>query len=965
MPDSSPVRRDAAYRDTLLLPRTPFPMRAGLPRREPGWLERWEKIRLHERQREAARGLPLFVLHDGPPYANGHLHIGHALNKILKDIVYRSQMMLGRDARYVPGWDCHGLPIEWKVEEGFRAKGRSKEEVPVGELRAACRAFAERWIAVQREEFLRLGIGGDWRNPYTTMAPAAEAAIAREFHRFVMNGSLYRGSKPVMWSPVENTALAEAEIEYHDRESSTVTVAFPVLRAPSPLLAGSSILIWTTTPWTVPSNRAVAWSPDIAYGVYRIRKAPEGNWARPGDRVVLADRLAEGVFAEARVEAWEREGDAGALEGVLCAHPLRGAAGADGFWDHDVPVLEAGFVTDDAGTGFVHVAPSHGADDFELAAAKGLELTHNVDADGRFAGHVPGLAGKAIYRPDGREADANPAVADALLGAGTLFARGRVRHAYPHSWRSKAPLIFRNTPQWFIEMDRPLDDGLDGDGRSIRERALRSVDERVRWVPAAGGRRLRNMIETRPDWVVSRQRAWGVPLACFRSRRTGELLRDAAVNARIVAAFGREGADAWFAAGAAARFLGPDRDPGEWEKIDDILDVWFESGSTHAFALADRDAALWPAALYLEGTDQHRGWFHSSLLQGCGTRGRAPYEAVVTHGFLLDENGEKMSKSKGNIVAPQEVIRDYGADILRLWVASSDYSQDLRIGPGILKSNADTYRRLRNSLRFLLGNLAGWQESERVGRESMPGLERWVLHRLAELDERLRQSYEDFAFQPAFSRLFNFCTNDLSSFYFDVRKDTLYCAAPDSPERRACRTVLDELFRRIVRWIAPLLCFTAEEAWSMRQDEASEDSVHLQRFLDTPGSWKDPALAADMDRLRTARRVVTGAIEEARRTGGMGGALEAAPEVHVADPDLAALLRRSAFADLCIVSAVAVEVGEGPADAFRIAEIPGVAVRIQPAPGTRCDRCWRVLPETEAGLCRRCAAALANLPPRS
>ena len=957
---SPPPAKVSGYRETLFLPRTEFPMRAGLPRREPEWLARWEHMDLHRLQRESSAGRKLFVLHDGPPYANGNLHIGHALNKILKDMVYRSQQMLGCDARYVPGWDCHGLPIEWKVEEEYKAKGRAKEEVPVAELRSACRDFAEHWIGVQREEFLRLGVGGDWSDPYTTMAHEAEAAIAREFHTFVMNGSLYRGSKPVMWSAVEQTALAEAEIEYYDRTSPTITVGFPIVSAGSPILEGATVLIWTTTPWTIPSNRAIAWLRDIEYGVYRVVDAPEDNWAKPGDRVALADNLAAAVFAEARVESYEREGDAVGLGESVCAHPLRGAEGADGFWDYDIPLHEARFVTEDAGTGFVHVAPSHGAEDYELAVAKGITLTHNVDADGRFAAHVPFFAGEAIYRPNGKEGNANRAVSEWLQQAGAMFAQGRLQHSYPHSWRSKAPLIFRNTLQWFIGVDTSLADGLGDDGESIRERALCSIDTRVRWVPAAGGRRLRNMIETRPDWVVSRQRAWGVPLACFVNRSTGELLRDAEVNARIVEAFRTDGADAWFAPGAAERFLGPDRDAEEWEKIDDILDVWFESGSTHAFALEDKDPALWPAALYLEGTDQHRGWFHSSLLQGCGTRGRAPYDAVLTHGFVLDENGEKMSKSKGNIVAPQTVIRDFGADILRLWIASSDYAQDLRIGPGILKSNADSYRRLRNTLRFLLGNLANWEESERIERESMPALDRWVLHRLAELDEAMRAAYEAFAFQRAFSMLFNFCTNDLSSFYLDIRKDVLYCAAADSVQRRSARTVLDHLFHRVTRWLAPLLCFTAEEAWTTRFGAEDAESVHLQRFRETPPDWKDPELAASMERVRRVRRVVTGALEEARREKRMGSALEAAPVVHLEDAAIAAELGGIDFAEICIVSGVSLRTGTGPREAFRLEDAPGVAVEAALATGMRCDRCWRVLEKTASGICGRCASVLAD-----
>ena len=939
-------------------------MRAGLPRREPEWLRRWEEMDLHRLQREAAKGRERHVLHDGPPYANGHLHIGHALNKILKDMVFRSQQMMGRDSRFVPGWDCHGLPIEWKVEEAYAAKGRPKNTIPVNELRAACRDFAQKWIRVQRDEFQRMGVGGDWDRPYTTMAFEAEAAIAAEFHTFLMNGSLYRGSKPVMWSTVEKTALADAEIEYHDRSSPTVVVRFPVLRGSAAELSGASVAIWTTTPWTIPSNRAIAFSPGVTYGIYRVAAAPEDNWARPGDRLVLADSLAEAAFAEARVESYERLCDAAGLEEVVCAHPLRGAEGAGGFWDYEVPVLRGDFVTANAGTGFVHVAPSHGADDFELASAHGLEITHNIDGDGRFVESVPFFAGEQIYRDNGREAGANEAITRRLAVAGQLVSRGRINHAYPHSWRSKAPLIFRNTLQWFISIDCSLDDVLARDGDTIRQRALASIDRRVRWVPESGRNRLRAMVEVRPDWVVSRQRAWGVPMACFVERATGELLRDPQVNARITETFRLEGADAWFADGAAARFLGPERDPQDWEKIDDILDVWFDSGSTHAFVLETGEPGLWPASLYLEGTDQHRGWFHSSLLQSCGTRGRAPYEAVLTHGFVLDESGEKMSKSRGNVTAPQDVIAQYGADILRLWIANSDYTQDLRIGTGILKSASDSYRRLRNTIRFLLGNLAGWEETERVEPAEMPVLERWVLHRLAELDGMLRTGYDDFTFQRIFSALFNFCTNDLSSFYFDIRKDSLYCDAFDSPRRRACRTVLDHLFHRVIRWLAPMLCFTMEEAWICRFGDAPGASVHLKMFPDTPGDWRDPELDASMARARAVRRVVTGALEESRREGLLGASLEAAPVLHVEHGEFRAYLETVSFEELCIVSELELCAGSGPADAFRLPETPGVAVEVRAAEGNRCARCWRVLMEVgdqqRPDVCARCDAVLSG-----
>ena len=848
------------YKDTLFLPRTEFPMRARLPEREPGWLERWEKLRLYDRLREK-QGRRVFVLHDGPPYANGHIHIGTAMNKILKDFVVRSHQMLGYDSRYVPGWDCHGLPIEWKIEEQYRAQGKDKDSVPVIELRAECRRFAEHWVEVQRAEFKRLGVIGKWDDPYLTMSYEAEAVIAEEFMKFVMNGALYRGSKPVMWSPVEKTALAEAEVEYHDHTSHQIWVRFPVVKAPAEDLAGASVVIWTTTPWTIPQNRAICFNPEIRYGLYRVTAAPEGNWAKPGDLYLLADRLAEETMRAARVEAWERlrSVDAVELEALVCAHPFRGLVDADepeeNRWDFDVPLLPGEHVTEDAGTGFVHTAPSHGADDYLVGVRFGLPMTHNVLEDGTFRRDLPIFGGAVIFDQEGREGDANERVIEKLAEVGALIARGRITHSYPHSWRSKAPVIFRNTPQWFVAIDRALDDGRDEFGRTIRERALHSVEHLVEFVPPAGRNRLAAMVRTRPDWVLSRQRAWGVPLTCFmRERAPGEveILRDAEVNRRIVEAFRAEGADAWFSEGAKERFLAGRADPDEWEMVTDILDVWFDSGSTHAFVLRDRPDGKWPADVYLEGTDQHRGWFQSSLLEACGTRGRAPYETVVTHGFVLDEKGQKMAKSLGNTVAPQDVLKEFGADILRIWVAQSDYTADLRIGPEILRGAADAYRRLRNSFRFMLGALGDDARHEPVEPGVMPELERWVLHRLAELDGAVRAGYARFDYQAVFQRLFTFATSDLSAFYFDIRKDALYCDAAGSPRRRAALTVIDLVFERLVTWLAPIIPFTTEEAWLLRHP-GEESSVHLEDFRATPAEWHDEALAARWEKIRAAR----------------------------------------------------------------------------------------------------------------
>jgi isoleucyl-tRNA synthetase len=736
MNDETPKGPD--YSTSLYLPVTDFPMRAGLPQREPEFLKRWAEIGLDQKMRDAAAGRPKFTLHDGPPYANGNIHIGHALNKILKDIVTRSQRMTGKDCVYVPGWDCHGLPIEWKIEEeNYRAKGKKKPGFSQpGEMiafRRECRAYAENWLAIQREEFRRLGVAGEWDWPYATMAYPAEATIAREIMKFAENGLLYRGSKPVMWSVVEKTALAEAEVEYEDHTSDTVWVAFPIPRGAESDLSDARVVIWTTTPWTMPGNRAISFSSKISYGLYRVTEAADDNWAFPGAKFILADKLAGEVFKAAKVAGFERLRDVSGetLAGLVCAHPLAHLGYA-----FDVPLLDGDHVTDDAGTGFVHTAPGHGVDDFNIWLASGQQLTkrgietripYTVDEDGFYTTDAPGFAGKRVLTEKGEKGDANEAVMAELVKAGNLVARGRLKHQYPHSWRSKKPVIFRNTPQWFIAMDKPMA-GAGANAPTLRAVALEEI-ARTQWTPAAGENRIRGMIANRPDWVVSRQRAWGVPITVFVKKGTHEILVDPRVNARIVAAFEQEGADAWYEARAAERFLAPDHDPADYEKVADVLDVWFDSGSTHAFVLDDpenfpalagihrkRDGGA-DEVMYLEGSDQHRGWFHSSLLESCGTRGRAPYDAVLTHGFVLDEKGRKMSKSLGNVVAPQKVIADSGADILRLWVAASDYADDLRVGPEILKTFVDLYRKLRNTLRWMIGALAHYQPSDDAALE--------------------------------------------------------------------------------------------------------------------------------------------------------------------------------------------------------------------------------------------------------
>ena len=947
----TPAARD--YRGTVILPKTDFPMRGDLPKREPDWLARWDRMGLWDRLRAQSAGRPQFVLHDGPPYANGNIHIGHALNKVLKDVINRAAQMAGFDANYVPGWDCHGLPIEWKVEEEYRARKQNKDDVPILDFRAECRAYATRWLDVQAEEFKRLGIAGDWVRRYATMDFPSEAVIAGEIGRFLMNGSLYRGLRPVMWSPVEKTALAEAEIEYHDHVSPTLWARFRLHKAGAADLVGASVVIWTTTPWTIPGNRAVAYGDEIDYALVHVEGVAEGSTLKVGEVLLVALPLLPGFEKEAGLGAHSirRVLKGAELAGALAAHPLRGMEGAAGGYDFDVPLLAGDFVTTEAGTGFVHIAPGHGEDDFRLGRDHGLPVPETVGDDGTYTAQAPGFVGLHVWK-------AHDAVYAACAALGTLAAKGKLNHSYPHSWRSKKPVIFRATPQWFIAMD---------DAREIRATALDQI-AKTHFVPDMGRNRIGSMVAGRPDWCISRQRAWGVPIPVFVDKASGQPLRDQAVVDRVVAAFTTEGADAWYKPGAAQRFLGEGRNAADYEQVMDIVDVWFESGSTHAFVLGETGGRGLPAKadLYLEGSDQHRGWFQSSLLESVGTRGVAPFKAILTHGFVLDEQGRKMSKSLGNVVAPQEVVSKTGADILRLWVMNTDVTEDQRIGKTILDQQAELYRRIRNTLRWLLGNLDGFEAvAETLPHDQLPELERWVLHRLTELDAKLRQAQRDHDWSGVYPEIHAFCATDLSAFYFDIRKDSLYCDAKDSVRRRAARTVIDQLHRCLTTWLAPVLVFTAEEAWLARFPDG--DSVHLQDWPVLPAAWRDEALAGKWERVRKVRGEVYTALEQKlRRAAKIGSSLQACVIFGVGEEDEeldlteadSELLSEDEWPEVLIVSgAINVIASTGPDPQRRL------AFRVEEAPGQKCDRCWRVLPEVGQShahptLCRRCEAVV-------
>ena len=958
-----PKKPENPYKDTLFLPTTDFPMRGGLPKAEPKWIEKWDEMKLYERFRAdaKARGAEPFILHDGPPYANGPIHLGTAMNKIIKDIIVRNHQMRGFDASYLPGWDCHGLPIEWKVEEQFRSKGRTKDDVPGDEFRRACREYAAEWIEVQKEGFRRCGVEGEWDDPYLTMNFESEAATVREFLRVAMGGRLVRGAKPVMWSPVERTALAEAEVVYHDRKVPVIWVKFPIQFGMAEVdkkdlinLEGANVVIWTTTPWTIPANQAVSYNPNVSYGLYAVEEVYSEEelgfapYARVGERLLLADSLVGSVVQAAKIKSIKRLTDIKPelLSILQCNHPHEDLSK---FWQPSIPLLAGDHVTDDAGTGFVHTAPAHGEDDFNVWVDSGRttqEIRQIVDPDGCYTEDVPeALRGLDIIRTSGKKrgqpGKANPEVIRLLAESGNLLARGMTEIRDAHSWRSKAPVIRRATPQWFIAMDTPGKDG----SRPLREMALEGI-EQTKFVPPTGYNRLKAMVADRPDWLISRQRNWGVPITLLVDQNgqphTAAMSEAdaAAVNKKILAKIREEGVEGWFSA-EVSDFLD---DPTGWDKVNDVLDVWFDSGTTHAFALRDRgiiDDATGVADVYMEGSDQHRGWFQSSLLESGATRGMAPCRQVVSHCMIVDGDGKKMSKSIGNTIDPADFAKQYGIEILRLWTASADYTEDLRISDEIIKGAVENYRRLRNTMRYLLGALHGYTADEAVLPVEMPSLETWVLHRLAELDETVRKAYDEHDFKRVMTALLNFCSVDLSAVYFDIRKDSLYCDAPSDLRRRSARTVMAAILERLLAWLAPIMPFTTEETFLMSVFADRADSVHLLQFPETPLDWKDADLATRWEKIFRVRRVVTGAIEVERREKRIRSSLEAAPTVFVSDADLLAAYEGEVAEDIFITSQAELVTSEPPAEAFRLPEEAGVAVLPGQARGVKCARSWK------------------------
>ncbi len=917
------------YKDTIFLPKTSFEMRANLSEKEPKILETWNKEKIFENLRKKSKGREKFILHDGPPYANGHIHMGTALNKILKDVIVRTQQMSGKDSIYVPGWDCHGLPIEWKIEEEYRKKGKNKDDIPIVQFRQECREFAEKWINIQKKEFRRLGVEGDWDNPYLTMSNEAEAQIVRELGKFLLDESLYKGARPVLWSVVEKTALADAEVEYEDHTSNTIYVKFKVSKSPLNEIVNSDIVIWTTTPWTIPGNRALAFGNDIEYSLIKINETNDNCLCKVGEQIIIADQLQENVLSEIGVtqSTTIKKFLGSLLKGTECSHPFKALG-----YDFVVKAFEGNFVNLEQGTGIVHIAPGHGADDYNLGIKNDVEVVQTLEDDGKYNHHALGFEGEHVYKVDSK-------IIEKLKELNKLIHKSTLRHSYPHSWRSKAPLVFRNTPQWFISMDK----------RDLRKKALHSIDKTI-FYPSQGQTRLRSMIESRPDWCISRQRVWGVPLPLFVNKKNGKPLKDIKVINRIADIYEKEGSDTWFT-DDPKRFLGEDYSTDDYEQVKDIVEVWFDSGSSHAFCLEKREDLKWPASMYLEGSDQHRGWFHSSLLEATGTRGRAPYESVLTHGFVVDGKGRKMSKSLGNVISPDKVMAQYGVDILRLWVVASDYYDDLKLDNSILKAQSDSYRRIRNTFRYLIGNLKDFKEEEKIDENEFPELEKYILHRLWEIDQIVTECIKKFNFHYMFITLLNFCSNDLSAFYFDIRKDTIYCDAIDSTKRRSARTLLNIVFEYLVRWLAPSLSFTCEEAWKAR---GYNKSVHLEDFIKAKKIYENKKINYKWNIIKNIRKVITGALEKKREEKTIGSSLEAHIIISL-DQKIQNEIGSVNFEEVAITSSFEIINFNNKNNFFSLEDISGVSIGVEKVKGNKCERCWKYKNTLSTeGICNRC-----------
>tara|TARA_Y100000590_G_scaffold354797_1_gene408203 strand:+ start:1804 stop:4530 length:2727 start_codon:yes stop_codon:yes gene_type:complete len=903
-------------KENLNLPKTAFSMKANLPQKEPGLIDFWDKINLYQNLRNESRGKEKFILHDGPPYANGNIHMGTALNKILKDIITKFHQMDDKDSVYVPGWDCHGLPIEWKIEEQYKKNKKNKNEVPIVEFRKECRDFANKWIKIHKDQFKRLGVIGDWENYYSTMSFDAEAQIVRELGKFLKEGSLYKGYKPVLWSTVEKTALSDAEVEYMDHTSDTIYVSFPIKKTDLKDLDGCEIVIWTTTPWTIPANKALAYNESLKYLIIEIDDDNEFK----KNKVVVAKELLETFIKDCNIEKYKilKELPGKVFKGVLCKHPF-----FDIGYDYDVPMLEARFVTTEQGTGFVHCAPSHGPDDFNLCINNGIKALETVDDDGKYTKHIPKFEGIHIFK-------ANPVVIEKLKETKRLLSNGKLKHSYPHSWRSKAPLVHRATQQWFISME----------SHGLRKLALKALDE-TKFYPSKGKERIKSMIETRPDWCVSRQRVWGVPLPIFISKKDNKVLIDDEVFENIAKIYEKEGSDCWFKDNFQ-RFLGKKYKADDFYQSKDIVEVWFDSGSTHSFVLEKRNDLKWPASMYLEGSDQHRGWFHSSLLESCGTRGKAPFESILSHGFVVDGKGLKMSKSLGNVIAPDEILKKYGADILRVWVTASNYAEDLRIDYSILEQHAEAYRKIRNTFRYILGNLNDTfseQNFNKIELDKLPELEQYMLHKVSTLNDNFHKNFNNYTFHNLYKELLNFCTVDLSAFYFDIRKDTLYCDNLNSEKRKNCINILNILLDCLLKWFAPILSFTTEEIYSLVGPK-NNDSIHLKKFIKIPENWNNKNLNEKWEKLKKIRDVANISIESKRAEKLIGSSLESNIKIKL-KKDLYNIAKDFDFAELCITSAAEVLIDNNLTEE--------IIVETFKAEGEKCNVCWKI----RKGKCER------------